>query len=70
MSTEEMNVLRILEREIIGKICELVKEGESWRITTFKEIKDTLQGTDFIRLIKSLRPRWYGRTEKMQNQRM
>ena len=47
-----------------------VKEGESWRITTDRVIKDTLHGADFIRLLKSLRPRWYGHVERMQNQRM
>jgi hypothetical protein len=47
-----------------------VKEGESWRITTDKVIKDILHGADFVRLLKSLRPRWYGRVERMQNQRV
>jgi hypothetical protein len=53
-----MNVIRILDREILMKTCELrKKKGESWRIPTDKVIKDILHGADFIRLLKSLRPR-------------
>jgi hypothetical protein len=47
-----------------------VKEGENWRIATVKVIKDILHGADFVRLLNSLRPRWYGHVERMQNQRM
>ena len=39
-------------------------------MTTDKVKKDILHGADFIRLLKSLRPRWYGHVERRQNQRM
>jgi hypothetical protein len=64
-----MNVIRILEREILTKTCELRKKGEGWRITTDKVMKDILHWADFIRPIKSLIPRWYGHVERMQNQK-
>jgi hypothetical protein len=38
--------------------------------TTDREIKDILHGADFVRLLKSLRPRCYGHVERMLNQRM
>jgi hypothetical protein len=47
-----------------------MKEGDSWRIRTKKEIKYILQGADIDKIIKSSRIRWYRHVERMQNQRM
>lgn len=44
MTINEMNTLRVFEWKIVRKIHEHIKEGESWRIRTNKEIKNTLQG--------------------------
>jgi len=60
MTIKEINTLRIFERGIVRKIHEPVKEGEPWRTRTNTEIKDTLQGQDIVKFIKSLYLRWYG----------
>jgi hypothetical protein len=70
LTIEEMNALKITERKIIRKIYGPIKEGDSWRKRTNKEIKDILQGADIVKFIKSPRIRWYGHIERMQNQRM
>jgi hypothetical protein len=41
---------RIKTRQIYGPI----KEEESWRIRTNKEIQAILQGTDIVKFLKSL----------------
>jgi hypothetical protein len=66
----DKQALRILEGKIVWKIYGPVKEGESWRIGTNKEIKDILQGTDVVKFVKSLRLRWCGHGERMRIQRM
>jgi hypothetical protein len=70
LTVKEMNALRMSERKIIRKIYGPIKEGDSWRIRTNKEVKDILQGADIVKFIKSSRIRWYGHVERMQNQRM
>jgi hypothetical protein len=35
-----------------GKICGPIKEGESWRIRTNKEIQDIIEGADIVKFIK------------------
>jgi hypothetical protein len=67
-TTEETNALKIPEWQIVGKICRPVKGGERWR--TNKEIKPFLQWKDTVNFIKSLRLRWYGHVEKMQDLRL
>ena len=70
MTIKEMNTLRILEMKIVRKTYEPIKEGEPWRIRTGKEIKDTLQGQDIVKFIKSLHLRWYGHVESTQKHNM
>jgi hypothetical protein len=70
MTSEEMNALRIFERKIARKIYGPINEGESWRIRTNKEMEDILEGADIVKFIKSLRLRWCGHIERMNNERM
>jgi hypothetical protein len=70
MTSEEMNALRIFERKIVRRICGPINEEESWRIRTNKEIEDILEGADIVKFIKSLRVRWCGHIERMNNERM
>jgi len=70
MTIKEMNTLRILEKKIVRKIYEPIKEGEPWRIRTSMEIKDTLQGQDIVIFKKPLHLRWYGHVQSMQKQDM
>jgi hypothetical protein len=63
-----MNALRIFERKIVRRIYGPINEGESWRIRTNKEIED--RGADIVKFIKSLRFRWCGHIERMNNERM
>jgi hypothetical protein len=70
MTSEEMNGLRIFERKIVRRIYGPINEGKSWRIRTSKEIEDILEGTDIVKFIKSLRLRWCGHIERMNNKRM
>jgi hypothetical protein len=65
-----MNALRIFERKIESKIYGPINEGESWRIRANKEIEDKLEGADIVKFIKSLRLRWCGHIERMNNERM
>jgi hypothetical protein len=65
-----MNALRIFERKIVRRIYGPINEGESWRIRTNKEIEDILEGADIVKFIKSLRLRWCGHIERMNNERM
>jgi hypothetical protein len=70
MTSEEMNALRIFERKIVRGIYGPINEGESWRIRTSKEIEDILEGAGIVEIIKSLRLRWCGHTERMNNKKM
>jgi hypothetical protein len=70
MTSEEMNALRIFERKIVRRIYDPINEGESWRIRTNKEIEDILEGADIVKFIKSLKLRWCGHIERMNNERM
>jgi hypothetical protein len=70
MTSEEMNALRIFERKIVRRIYGPINEGESWRIRTSKEIEYILEGADTVKFIKSLRLRWCGHIERMNNERM
>jgi hypothetical protein len=54
VATAEMHVLGICERKIVRTIYGVVTEGERGRIRTTKDIKDTLQGEDIVKFIKSL----------------
>jgi hypothetical protein len=65
-----VNALRIFERKIVRKICDPINKGESWRIRANKEIEDILEGADIVKFIKSLRLRWCGHIERMNNERM
>ena len=69
ITIKEMNILRLFERKIVRKIYKPIK-GEPWRIRTHKEIKDTLQGQDTVKFIKSLHLRWHDHIERMQKQDM
>jgi hypothetical protein len=64
-----MNAPRIFERKIVRTIYRLVK-GERRRIRKNKAIMHLLQVEDIVKLIKSLRLRWYGHVERIQNQRI
>jgi hypothetical protein len=70
VTSEEMNALGILERKIVRRIYGPINEGESWRIRTNKEIEDILEGANIVKFIKSLRLRWCGHIERMNNERM
>ena len=63
-------MIRILETEMLMKTCELRKRRRKLENNDRQGDKGLLHGADFIRLLKSLRPRWYGHVEIMQNQRM
>jgi hypothetical protein len=65
-----MNAFKIFERKIVRKINGPINEGESWRLRTNKEIEDISEGADIVKFIKSLRLRWCGHTERMNNERM
>jgi hypothetical protein len=65
-----MNALRIFERKIVRRIYGPINEEESWRIRTNKEIEDILEGAYTVKFIKSLRKRWCGHIECMNNERM
>jgi hypothetical protein len=51
---EKVNALRIFERKNVRKIHGPLKEGEHWRVTTNKQIKEILHGEDTAKFIKSL----------------
>jgi hypothetical protein len=70
VTSEEMNALRIFERKIVRRIYGPINEGESSRIRTNKEIEDKLEGADIVKFIKSLRLRWCGHIERMNDERM
>jgi hypothetical protein len=70
MTSEEMNALRIFERKKVRKTYGPIKEGESWRTRANKEIEDILGGANTVKFIKSLRLRWCGHIERMNNERM
>jgi hypothetical protein len=64
-----MNALRMFERKIVRRIYGPINEGERWRIRTNNEIEDILEGADIVKFIKSLRLRWSGHIERMNNER-
>jgi hypothetical protein len=69
MTSEEMNALRIFEKKIVRRIYGPINEGESWRMRKNKEIEDILEGADIVEFIKSLRLRWCGHIEWMNNKK-
>jgi hypothetical protein len=54
LTTEEMNAIRISERKIIRKIYGPIKEGDSQRIRTNKEIKDIFPRGRYCKIYKIL----------------
>ena len=70
LSKEDENTLRIFERKIITRICGPVIENNMWRIRSNSEINKILRGEDLVRYIKSLRLRWMGHVEGMENERI
>jgi hypothetical protein len=60
----------VFERKIIqrkyGPEC---VEG-SWRIRTNKEVDELIGHEDIVSFVKSLRMRWLGHVERMNNNRM
>jgi hypothetical protein len=70
VTSEEMNALRVFKRMIVRRIYGPINEGESWRIRTHKEIEDILEEADTVKFIKSLRLRFCGHIERMNNERM
>jgi hypothetical protein len=63
-----MNAPTVVERKTVRRIYGPIKEEESWRTGTNKEIGDILQGAGTVKFIKSLRLRWYQYTERMSNE--
>jgi hypothetical protein len=61
-----MNILRIFGRKLVRKIYVPIKEEESCRIRTSKEIQDILQAVYIVRFVKPLRPIRYSH-HKMTN---
>jgi hypothetical protein len=60
----------MFERIIVRKNCGYIKEEETWRIRTNKEIQKIIQGAGIVKFIKSVKLRCYRRTERMNNGRM
>jgi hypothetical protein len=54
ITSEEMNGLRVIERNIVIKIYGDIKEEETWGMRTNKDIQNILHGAD-VKFIKSLR---------------
>jgi hypothetical protein len=69
-TSEEMNALRTFESKIVRIIYGGINEGESWRIRTNKEIENILEGADIVKFKKSLRLRWCGHIERMNDEKM
>jgi hypothetical protein len=56
--TSRQNLLKLTDcnyREVVRKIYGPIKEEESWRIRMYKEINDTLQWSDTVKFIQSLK---------------
>ena len=70
LSKEDENTLRIFERKVIRRIYGPVIENNTWRIRSISEINKILRGEDLVRYIKSLRLRWMGHVEGMENERI
>ena len=70
LSKEDENTLRIFERKIIRRIWGPVIENNTLRIRSNSEINKILRGEDLVRYIKSLRLRWMGHVERMENERI
>ena len=70
LSKEDENTLRIFERKIIRRKWGPVIENNTLRIRSNSEINKILRGEDFVRYIKSLRLRWMGHIERMENERI
>ena len=67
---KDENALRIFERKIIRRVYGPVNQQGIWRIRTNSEINDILKGEDIVRHIKSMRLRWIGHVERMEEERM
>ena len=66
---EKTRALRITERKTVKNIRGPIKGGECLRIRKNKDIKDTLQGVDIVKLTKFLHLRCYGQVERMQQKK-
>jgi hypothetical protein len=62
--------LRMFERKIIRRIYGPVMENNVWRIKYNEELNTLLKGEDIVRFIKSLRIRWLGHVERMEENAM
>jgi hypothetical protein len=69
VAMEEINALRILGKNIMGKIYITVKEGELCRLETNKKTNDILQSKDIVKFMKSLELIRYDQVERIQTKK-
>jgi hypothetical protein len=70
MASEEINALGVFKRKTVRKISGPIKEEESWRLRTNKEVQDILQGADIVKFKKLPTLRSYGYIEMTNKERM
>jgi hypothetical protein len=46
-----------------------IRKGKHWRMRRIKRTQEILQGDVIVKFLKSLRLRWYGHVERMQDRR-
>jgi hypothetical protein len=60
----------VFERKIIQRKYGPERAEGSWRIRTNKEVDELIGHEDIVSFVKSLRMRWLGHVERMNNNRM
>jgi hypothetical protein len=70
LKKEDENILRRVERKIIGKICGPIQEEEQWTIRNNEEMDEILKKEDIVRFITARRIDWLGHVERMYAIRM
>ena len=60
-------MLRLFERKILKRICGPIRGGQSYRMSTRREVEDSIGGKNIVRFVKSRRIEWLGHVQRMED---
>ena len=69
MTKKDENLLRVFEMKILTRICGPLREGQSFRMRTRREVEDGIGGKNIVGFVKSRRIEWLRLVQRMEEER-